>query len=124
MCILVLIGVYLVFKVTISYKKLQQDNGRSVERYAILWDVIKYYEILEIVVISTQRDNLSETQDTRKTRFYKGYRGCGKLSDVLDFKWYATHMQQVCNTNIRVTTSGETNKNALQMVFISFAKLF
>ena len=32
--------------------------------------------------------------------------------------------QTVCNTNIRVTTSGETNKNALQMVFISFAKLF
>ena len=46
------------------------------------------------------------------------------MSDVLDFKWYATHMQQVCNTNMRVTTSGETNKNALQMVFISFAKLF
>lgn len=44
-------------------------------------------------VISTQRDNLCETQETRKARFYKGYRGCGKLSDVLDFKRYATHMQ-------------------------------
>lgn len=54
----------------------------------------------KIGVRSYLRDNLCETQETRKARFYKGYRGCGKLSDVLDFKRYATHMQQVCNTNI------------------------
>jgi len=53
----VLIGVYLVFKVTTSCEKLHQDNGRSTERYVILWDVVKLYKILEIVVISTQRDN-------------------------------------------------------------------
>lgn len=51
-------------------------------------------------VISTQRDNLCETQETRKARFYKGYRGCGKLSDVLEFTSNATHMQQVCNKDI------------------------
>ncbi len=57
MFILVLIGVYLVFKVTTSYEKLHQDNTRSTERYVILREVIKLYKILEIVVISTQRDN-------------------------------------------------------------------
>ena len=57
MLILVLIGVYLVFKVTTSYEKLRQDNTRSTERYVILREVIKLYKIIEIVVISTQRDN-------------------------------------------------------------------
>ena len=57
MLILVLIGVYLVFKVTTSYEKLRQDNTRSTERYVILREVIKLYKILEIVVISIQRDN-------------------------------------------------------------------
>lgn len=57
MSILVIIGVYLVFKVTTSYEKLHQDNGRSTERYVILWDTVKFYKILEIVVISTQKDN-------------------------------------------------------------------
>lgn len=56
-----LIGVYLVFKVTTSYEKLHQDNGRSTERYVILWDVVKPYEIIEIEVISTQRDNQFNT---------------------------------------------------------------
>ncbi len=58
MLILVLIGVYLVFKVTTSCEKLHQDNGRSTERYVILWDVVKLYKILEIEVISSQRDNI------------------------------------------------------------------
>ena len=58
MYIRVLVGVYLVFKVTTSYEKLYQDNGRSTERYVILWDIVKHYKILEIVVISTQGDNL------------------------------------------------------------------
>lgn len=57
MFILVLIGVYLVFKVTTSYEKLHQDNTRSTERYVILREVIKLYKILEIVVISIQRDS-------------------------------------------------------------------
>ena len=57
MFILVLIGVYLVFKVTTSYEKLHQDNTRSTERYVILREVIKLYKILEIVVISTAKDN-------------------------------------------------------------------
>lgn len=57
MYILVLVGVYLVFKVTTSYEKLHQDNSRSTERYVILWDVVKHYKIIEIVVISTARDN-------------------------------------------------------------------
>lgn len=51
-----LIGVYLVFKVTTSYEKIHQDNTRSIERYVILWDVVKFYKILEIVVISFPRD--------------------------------------------------------------------
>jgi hypothetical protein len=53
-------GVYLVFKVTINYEKLHQDNGRSTERYVILRDTVKLYKILEIVVISTARDNNQE----------------------------------------------------------------
>lgn len=57
MLILVLIGVYLVFKVTTSYEKLHQDNSRSTERYMILWDVVKLFKIVEIVVISTYGDN-------------------------------------------------------------------
>ena len=65
MFILVLIGVYLVFKVTTSYEKLHQDNTRSTERYVILREVIKLYKILEIVVISTQRDSLSEKRISR-----------------------------------------------------------
>ena len=69
MLILVLIGVYLVFKVTTSCEKLHQDNGRSTERYVILWDVVKLYKILEIEVISTVRDNLSETKISRKAYF-------------------------------------------------------
>ncbi len=60
MLILVLIGVYLVFKVTTSCEKLHRDNGRSTERYVILWDVVKLYKILEIEVISTPRDRISQ----------------------------------------------------------------
>ena len=32
------------------------------------------------------------------------------MSDVLDFKWYATHMQQVCNTNIKICI-GHSQRN-------------
>lgn len=46
-CLLVLIGVCLVFKVTTSYEKLHQDNGRRTERYVVLWDTVKLYKILE-----------------------------------------------------------------------------
>lgn len=37
------------------------------------------------------------------------------LSDVLDIKWYATHMQQVCNTNINdmYRTFSEKSGNVL-----------
>ena len=76
MYILVLVGVYLVFKVTISYEKLHQDNARSTERYVILWDVVKHYKILEIVVISTQRDNLSRFKkdlQTSETQCFWGF---------------------------------------------------
>ena len=45
---------------------------------------------------SSPRDNLTETQESRKARFYKGYRGCGKLSDVPDFKRYATRISMIC----------------------------
>lgn len=45
---------------------------------------------------SSLRDNLRSTQDSREARFYKGCRGCGKLSDVLDFKWYATRISMIC----------------------------
>lgn len=55
--------------------------------------LFKGFSCSQNVSFSSQRDNLCETQETRKARFYKGYRGCGKLSDVLDFKRYATHMQ-------------------------------
>lgn len=69
---------------------------------------------------SSQRDNLRQAQDSRKARFYKGYRGCGKLSDVLDFKRYATHMQQVCNTNINDMYRTFFSKELLESVlFIS-----
>ena len=36
----------------------------------------------------------------KKSPYFKGYRGCGKLSDVLEFTSNATHMQQVCNKDI------------------------
>ena len=36
----------------------------------------------------------------KKSPFYKGYRSCGMLSDVLGFTSNATHMQQVCNKDI------------------------
>ena len=73
MLILVLIGVYLVFKVTTSCEKLHQDNGRSTERYVILWDVVKLYKILEIVVISTQRDNYQELTNPWKLYVFEGF---------------------------------------------------
>ena len=71
------------------------------------------------LILGYLRDNLRQAQDSRKARFYKGYRGCGKLSDVLDFKRYATHMQQVCNTNINdmYRTFSEKSGNVL---FTSF----
>ena len=52
-----LIGVYLVFKVTTSYEKLHQDNSKSIERYVILCGVVKLYKNLEIAVSSSPRDN-------------------------------------------------------------------
>ena len=73
MLILVLIGVYLVFKVTTSCEKLHQDNGRSTERYVILWDVVKLYKILEIEVISTQRDNKQNIQNPCKLSVCRGF---------------------------------------------------
>lgn len=66
-------GVYLVFKVTTSYEKLHQDNARSTERYVILWDVVKYYKILEIVVISSPRDNYQEITTPWKRYVFKGF---------------------------------------------------
>lgn len=93
------------------------------------------------MLLSSPRDNLRSTQDSRKARFYKGYRCCGKLSNVLDFKWYATHMQQVCNTNIndmyrtffssdtgecpfflRVPTSGVAVSEYFEMMLASIEK--
>ena len=71
MLILVLIGVYLVFKVTTSCEKLHRDNGRSTERYVILWDVVKLYKILEIEVISTANDNFAKKP--RKTLVFRGF---------------------------------------------------
>ncbi len=61
------------------------------------------------------------------------------MSDVLDFKRYATHMQQVCNTNIndmyrtfseksgnvlflRVPTSGVTVSEYFEMMLASIEK--
>ena len=61
------------------------------------------------------------------------------MSDVLDFKRYATHMQQVCNTNIndmyrtfseksgnvlslRVPTSGATVSEYFEMMLASIEK--
>lgn len=70
-----LIGVYLVFKVTTSYEKIHQDNARSIERYVILWDVVKLYKILEIIVISTQRDNFTRMglQKLPKTKCFREF---------------------------------------------------
>lgn len=69
-----LIGVYLVFKVTTSYEKLHQDNSRSTERYMILWDVVKLFKILEIVVISTQRDNFWRSDNEENEVFRVKYK--------------------------------------------------
>ena len=35
-----------------------------------------------------------------KNPFYRGYRSCGKLSDVLEFTSNATQMQHICNKGI------------------------
>lgn len=45
---------FICVKDTISHEKTHQDNARNIERYVILWDVVKRYKILEIVVISTE----------------------------------------------------------------------
>ena len=54
-------------------------------------------------------------REIKKSPFYKGYRGCGKLSDVLEFQWNATHMQQVCNKYINdmYRTFSEQSGNVL-----------
>ena len=61
------------------------------------------------------------------------------MSDVLDFQWYATQMQQVCNTNIndmyrtfseksgnvlslRVSTSGVAVSEYFEMMLASIEK--
>ena len=56
-----------------------------------------------------------DSKESGKARYYKGYRGCGLLSDVLCFRRYATHMQQVCNTNINdmYRTFSEKSGNVL-----------
>ena len=41
-----------------------------------------------------------KNEDIKKSPFFKGYRSCGMLSDVLEFTSNATHMQQVCNKDI------------------------
>ena len=93
MLILVLIGVYLVFKVTTSCEKLHQDNGRSTERYVILWDVVKLYKILEIEVISTQRDNFSATKISRKAHFSR----VTEVVECCQMCWNLHQMQHICN---------------------------
>lgn len=93
MLILVLIGVYLVFKVTTSYEKLHQDNSRSTERYVILCDVAKHYKILEIVVISTQRDNFLETRISRKAHFTR----VTEVVESCQMCWNLHQMQHICN---------------------------
>lgn len=67
MPILVLVGVYLVFKVITNYEKLHQDNDRSTARYLILWEVMKCCEIIENVLVSSQRDNSTEYQKRTAT---------------------------------------------------------
>ena len=68
---------------------------------------------------SSQRDNKFFLQKNyknayiKKSPYFKGYRGCGKLSDVLEFTSNATHMQQVCNKYIdmyRTFFSSDTGK--------------
>ena len=41
------------------------------------------------------------------------------MSDVLDFQWYATHMQQVCNTNINDMYRTFFSKELLESVLLS-----
>lgn len=60
----------------------------------------------------------------RKIREKPDFTRVTEVVESCQMCWISNGMQHICNTNIRVTTSGETNKNALQMVFISFAKLF
>ena len=93
MLILVLIGVYLVFKVTTSYEKLHQDNTRSTERYVILWDVVKLYKILEVAVISTQRDNYPFTEISRKAHFTR----VTEVVESCQMCWNLHRMQHICN---------------------------
>ena len=86
---------------------LTRDSRMKKERNQVLKQLVEHH--------SFQRDNFSSYREIKKSPFYKGYRGCGKLSDVLEFQWNATHMQQVCNKYINdmYRTFSEQSGNVL-----------
>ena len=82
-------------------------------------------------VISTQRDNLSETKISRKAHFSR----VTEVVECCQMCWISNGMQQVCNTNIndmyrtfseksgnvllRVSTSGATDSEYVEMMLAS-----
>lgn len=62
--------------------------------------------------LSSRRDNkfffkrIIRNEYIKKSPFYKGYRGFGKLSNVLDFKRYATHITMICTGHFSVEILG------------------
>ena len=71
-----------------------------------------YQNILKEIINSFLQKNYKNAY-IKKSPYFKGYRGCGKLSDGLEIISYATHIQQVCNKYIdmyRTFFSSDTGK--------------
>lgn len=94
MLLLVLIGVYLVFKVTTRHIIKHKNNGYSIVKNVIKHELRELYENLLNTIISSQRDKKRSTHLSRKASFYKGYRRCGMLSYALEITPCATRLQQ------------------------------
>lgn len=52
------------------------------------------FDVLKEIINSFLQKNYKNAY-IKKSPYFKGYRGCGKLSDVLEFTSNATHMQQI-----------------------------
>lgn len=77
----------------------------------MLWKFVISCDNLENVVVSTQRDNISETRDSRKAHFTR----VTEVVESCQMCWISNGMQQVCNTNINdmCRTFSEKSGNVL-----------
>ena len=59
----------------------------------MLWEFVISWDNLKNVVISTQRDNLSETRDSRKAHFTR----VAEVVERCQMCWNLHQMQHICN---------------------------